>query len=143
MEDAELRKADRVIQHLSAIYKSYNRIKSTLEGGSECLEVVKKFHSDPKVLTGFKQNGTALLQGQLSRSRYNTLLGLLTARLIYLYVFALRFTLQLSLHVCRNAQRPGSITGMTKTELIDGLKRRRLCNFESPTVILVQNHKTG
>ena len=44
VEDAELRKADRVIQHLSAIYKSYNRIKakkgryllldSTLEGGS-------------------------------------------------------------------------------------------------------------
>ena len=44
VEDAELRKANRVIQHLSAIYKSYNRIKakkgryllleSTLEGGS-------------------------------------------------------------------------------------------------------------
>ena len=94
VEDAELRKADRVIQHLSAIYKSYNRIKakkgryllleSTLEGGSECLQAVKTFRSDPKVLSAFKQNATSLLQGQLSRSRYNTCLGLLAARLIYL-----------------------------------------------------------
>ena len=30
---------------------------------------------------------------------------------------------------------------MMKTELIDGLKRRKLGSFDSPTVILVQNQK--
>ena len=41
-----------------------------------------------------------------------------------------------------NAQRPSAITSMTKEELLEGLKRRRLGDMQR-AVIVVKEHKTG
>ena len=93
-DDAQIRKADRCMQHLSAIYKSYNRAKAkkgrymllqrTLEGVSDSMTAVHGFREDGRVLDTFRANATAILRGHLSRSRYATCLGLLAARLMYL-----------------------------------------------------------
>ena len=87
-DDAEV---SRCILHLSAIYKSYNRAKAkylllekTLEGGSDSLDAVHSFREDQRILTTFRETATAILQGHLTKSRYNTCLGLLAARLMYL-----------------------------------------------------------
>ena len=41
-----------------------------------------------------------------------------------------------------NGQRPSAITGMTKQELDEGMKRRKLGDTQR-AVIVVQKHKTG
>ena len=88
-EDAHLRKANGVTGHLSALFRSYNKEKQkkgrdmllsmTLEGGFNYLRTVTEFRDDPRVRETFSAQARAILQDHLSRSRYNTCLGLLSA----------------------------------------------------------------
>ena len=92
-EDAELRRADRVERIISALYKSFHRakakqgrdlpLKKTLEGGSGALESVKKFLQDGRVTDRIRASVAAILQGQVTKSRYNTCLGLLTGHMMF------------------------------------------------------------
>lgn len=92
-EDSDIRKADRAEQHLAALYKTYNRekvkkgrdllLQKTLDGESKCVDEVKRFCEDHRVFDMFKKNATSILQGHLNKSKFNTCLGLLSARLIF------------------------------------------------------------
>ena len=90
IDDTEIRRADRVSRHLSTLYKSYNKDKTkqgrdlllakSLEGGtSSCLDAMKRFRDDSRVGETFRRHAAVLLQGHLSRSTYNTCVGLLAA----------------------------------------------------------------
>ena len=58
-------------------------LHQALEGGSLCMQAVQKFKEDPSVMEVFRSVAKCLIQGRISRSRYNSCLGLLTARLMY------------------------------------------------------------
>ena len=93
VEDTQLHEAERLIWHLGQVEKTFKLEKhkeahdlllhQALEGGSECMQAVHKFKEDPKVFQTFKAEATLLLQGHVSRLRYNLCLGLLTARLMF------------------------------------------------------------
>ena len=93
VDDADLRRANKVKQHLSALYKSFNKMKKkkgrdlllekTLEGGSRYIEAVQRFRDDEKVSELVKSTAMAILRGHISRGRYNTCLGLIAARLMF------------------------------------------------------------
>ena len=147
-EDDQLRLAERVLAHLSQVERTYKVQKhkdardlllhTALEGDSGCLEAVRRFTKDPEVLRTFRTEGSRLLSRQATCSCYNCCLGLLAARLM---CTTLHFSIH-SLLVHSNGQRPSSITGMTKQEMLEGLQRRRLGELDH-AVIVVKNHKTG
>ena len=93
-DDAQLRRGNRCLEHLSAIYKSFNKAKTkkgkyqllerTLKGGSNSLAAVRQFREDPAIAAVFRKHAAAILQGHLTKSKYNTCMGLLAARLMYL-----------------------------------------------------------
>ena len=93
VEDHELRKADRILGHLSKVEKTYKVDKQkeardlllhqALEGGASCMQAVQSFKQDPAVFHTFRRQATMILQGHVSRAHYNTCLGLLAARLMY------------------------------------------------------------
>lgn len=94
VDDDELRRADRILWHLGQVEKTYKVEKQkdardlllhqALEGDAGCLRAVQGFKQDPKVLQTFKWEASRFLQGQMSHARYNTCLGLLAARLMFL-----------------------------------------------------------
>ena len=93
VEDTQLREADRILWHLGQVEKSFKLEKhkvardlllnQALEGGAGFLEAVQHFKEDPAVLTLFKREATLLLEGHVSRSKYNSCLGLVAARLMF------------------------------------------------------------
>lgn len=92
VEDADLRKADRMMGHLSQVEKTFKVDKQkvardlllhqSLKGGTEYLGTVQAFRDDPLVLETFRAEATSLLQGHVRRPTYNVCLGLLAARLM-------------------------------------------------------------
>ena len=93
VEDAELRRAEQILHHLSQVEKTFKNdkvktardllLQQALVGGSGCLEAVQCFKQDPRVRHYFTTHVTLLLQGQMTRPRYTLCLGLLTARLMF------------------------------------------------------------
>ena len=89
VEDAELRAADRMLSHLRQLQKSYKRdkykqardllLQQALDGSPECINAVCMFKDDPQVFSTFKSEATRILQGLVSRPRYNMCLGLTVA----------------------------------------------------------------
>ena len=92
-DDCHLRKADRLLWHLSQLEKTYKvekhkdardlLLKQALEGGADTMQAVQKFKNDPRILAHFTKEAEAIRRGHASRPRYNTCLGLLTGRLVY------------------------------------------------------------
>lgn len=93
LDDGELRVADRMLSHLSQLQKSYKQdkrkqardllLQQALEGSPESINAVCRFKDDLRVLETFKSEATRILQGHISRPRYNMCLGLLAARLMF------------------------------------------------------------
>ena len=93
VEDADLRKVERVMWHLSQVEKTFKveKVKvardlllhQSLTGGQECMKAFQRFRDDPHVLETFTSEATKLVQGHVSRATYNVCLGLLASRLIY------------------------------------------------------------
>ena len=91
-DDGELWRADRILWHLSQVEKTYKVDKQkgardlllhqALVGGADCMQAMQKFKQDPRVLHTFRREATMILQGHMSRARYNTCLGLLAAHLM-------------------------------------------------------------
>jgi hypothetical protein len=94
VDDGELRRAERILWHLSQVEKTYKVEKQNdardlllhqaFEGGAKCMQAVQIFKQDPRVLLTFKREASMILQGHMSRARYKTCLGLLAARLMFL-----------------------------------------------------------
>ena len=94
VEDEDLRRADKVLRHLATLSKSYGQVKSkqgrdlllekTLQGGTGCMDAVRNFLNDKDVLKNIQNNAAAILQGHRSKLRYNTCLGFLAARIMFL-----------------------------------------------------------
>ena len=92
-EGADLRKAKRVLRHLSKLHKSYNKVKmkkgrdllpvETLQGSSSSVDSVNKFLHDPKVVELFTTTGKDILRGHRNKQRYDLGLGLMAAWLVY------------------------------------------------------------
>ena len=93
-DDDELRRADLVKGHLSALCKSYKRqktqkgremlVRKSIEGGFSHIEAVAQFRDDPKIVEAIETNARSLLHGHHSKTQYNMCLGLLSARLMLL-----------------------------------------------------------
>lgn len=87
-----MRQADRILSHLSQLQKTYSADKSkgardlllqtALQGGCDKLEAVRGFTEDPNVLKVFSSEISRLLEGHVSRPRYNVCLGLFAGRLM-------------------------------------------------------------
>lgn len=91
IDDGELRKADRILSQVEKTFKADKQkdvrdllLHQSLEGGADHLKVVQRFKEDSKVLQTFKREGSMFLQALRSRTRCNTCLGLLAARLMFL-----------------------------------------------------------
>lgn len=92
-DDSEIRRAYLIDDHLGDIYRTYNREKAkrgrdlllqkTMEKETTSLDTVRGFCRDEKVTDTFRSNARSILQGHLSKARYNTCLGLLAARLMF------------------------------------------------------------
>ena len=92
VEDADLRRAERVLWHLGQVEKTFKVHKQdareillhqSLEGGSRGIGAVDEFKQDAHVLSTFKAEATLLVQGHVRRQIYNVCLGLLAARLMF------------------------------------------------------------
>ena len=93
VEDAELRKVECMMWHLTQVKKTFKveKLKGArdlllylaLDAGSRCIKAAQKFRDDPEVLNTFRSEATRLLQGHTSRATYNVCLGLLAARFMY------------------------------------------------------------
>lgn len=93
VEDADLRKTERMMDHLSQVEKTFKVEKlriardlllhQSLTGGTECMTAVQKYRDDPQVLETYTTEATKLVQGHVAHLPYNMCLGLLAARLIF------------------------------------------------------------
>lgn len=78
--------------HLSRVEKTFKvekqrvardlLLQQSLQGGTECLKSVQAFTDDPQVFETFRAEATSLIQGHVTRAKYNVCLGLLAARLV-------------------------------------------------------------
>jgi hypothetical protein len=94
VDDGEPQRAERILWHLSQVEKTYKVEKQNdardlllhqaFEGGAKCMQAVQIFKQDPRVLHTFRKEASMILLGHTSRARYNTYLGLMAARLMFL-----------------------------------------------------------
>lgn len=92
-EDAQLRKCARMKNHLTDLFKAYNKEKAktsrhallshALSPDQGCLESVRRFRQDKKVIETLLAELRELMRGHVTKTRYNTCLGLITAYLMF------------------------------------------------------------